>query len=247
MPVVSDESATLMADYVGSTQRVQVAMPESGAVTATIYSCDAKHEHGITLILAHGAGANQSSDFMVRMARAMAARGITAVTFNFPYTEAGRRIPDPAARLEASYNAIVSAARGGLLTDGPAKTLVIGGKSMGGRIATQIAAAPRKDVDGIVALGYPLHPPGRPDKLRTAHLPRITAPMLIVQGERDTFGTPEELRPILETLKSPVELYVVTSGNHSLTVPKRGAPPQAEVDRAVADKIEQWLRSIGDR
>jgi uncharacterized protein len=245
MAVASHEWDTMMADYVGSTRRVQVAVPRSGAVTATTYACDEKH--GITLILAHGAGGNQSSDFMVRTAQAMAARGIATLTFDFPYTEAGRRIPDPAAKLEASYNAVVSAARKGLLTDGPTKTLVIGGKSMGGRIATQIAAAPRGDIDGIVALGYPLHPPGRPDKLRTAHLPQITVPMLIVQGERDAFGTPEELRPIVDKLKSPVELYVVKSGDHSLAVPKRGAPPQAEVDRAVADKIEQWLRSIGDR
>jgi uncharacterized protein len=247
MPVFSHEWATLMADYVGCARRIQVAVPQSEPVTATTYACSEKHKRGIALILAHGAGGNQSSAFIVHTAQTMAARGITTVTFNFPYSEAGRRIPDPALKLEASYNAVVSAAHGGLLMERPAKTLVIGGKSMGGRIATQIAATPRGDIGGILVLGYPLHPPGRPDKLRTAHLPRITAPMLIVQGERDAFGTPEELRPILDALKSPVELYVVKSGDHSLAVPKRGAPAQAEVDRAVADKIEQWLRGVGDR
>jgi predicted alpha/beta-hydrolase family hydrolase len=90
-------------------------------------------------------------------------------------------------------------------------------------------------------LGYPLHPPGRLDKLRTKHLPDIKVPMLIVQGARDAFGTPEELRPVLKHLKAPADLYVVEGGDHSFKVPKRGGIPQEAVYKAVLDEIEGWL------
>ena len=134
---------------------------------------------GTTMILAHGAGAPQTHPFMTAYARLLSARGIDVVTFNFLYMERGRRAPDPKARLEACYRAVIAAARA---RAGHAdRRMVIGGKSMGGRIATQVAAADGADgvrVDGLVLLGYPLHPPGRPDKPRTAHLPAVTAPMM---------------------------------------------------------------------
>jgi predicted alpha/beta-hydrolase family hydrolase len=95
-----------------------------------------------------------------------------------------------------------------------------------------------------VFLGYPLHPPGRPDKLRSAHLPQIRAPMLFVQGSRDTFGTPEELAPILETLNAPAELTVIEDGDHSFKVRKTAPLSQAAVFDFILDTVERWLRAL---
>jgi len=211
-------------------------------VTATLYAASAKDRRDLAVMLAHGAGANQTSAFMVEFAQALAARGFDTITFNFLYSEAGKGPPDRNDRLEACYRAMIAAFHGGTITeDAERSRLVIGGKSMGGRIASQVVAATPDRVAGLVLLGYPLHPPGRPDKLRSKHLPKITVPMLVVQGSRDTFGTPEELRPILKPLKAPAELYVVEGGDHSFKVPKRGAPPQAQVHAAVLDEIQGWL------
>src|SRR5262249_33772460 len=104
-------------------------------------------------------------------------------------------------------------------------------------------AAGGDDVAGLVFLGYPLHPPGRPDQLRSEHLGRIRAPMLFVQGSRDAFGTPDELRLALTGVKAAADLYVVDRGDHSCKVPKRGAMPQDQVYDAVLDEIVRWIRA----
>jgi predicted alpha/beta-hydrolase family hydrolase len=121
--------------------------------------------------------------------------------------------------------------------------LAIGGKSMGGRIASQVAAAGLGDLAGLVFLGYPLHPPGRPDRLRAAHLSQVRAPMLFVQGSRDPFGKPDELRPIIKGLEPSAELYVVEAGDHSFKVPKSLGVRQQDVYEAIQDRIETWLRA----
>jgi uncharacterized protein len=218
-------------------EHIRVAVPPSDQVTALAYRASPGRRIGATLILAHGAGADQSSGFMVHVATSLAARGVDTVTFNFLYTEQGRRVPDKNERLESCWRAVIAAVRGEPLRDGK---LVIGGKSMGGRIASQIAVA-GEDVAGLVFLGYPLHPPGRPDKLRSEHLGRIHAPMLFVQGSRDAFGTPEELRDALSDAKAAGDLFVVEGGDHSFKVPKRGAVPQDQVYDAVLDEIVRWL------
>jgi hypothetical protein len=176
---------------------------------------------------------------MVDFARGLARRGCQAVTFNFPYTEQGRRLPDRAPTLEACFRDVIAAIRARAdLGTGP---LVIGGKSMGGRIASHLAAQGLADLAGLVALGYPLHPPGRPEQLRALHLARIRQPMLIVQGSRDAFGTPEELRPALVPLGATATLQVVEGGDHSFKVPKRGPITQEEVFERVQDEIARWI------
>jgi predicted alpha/beta-hydrolase family hydrolase len=207
-------------------------------VTALVYSSPEARPVA-TLILAHGAGAPQSSAFMVDFARGMARRGCQAVTFNVPYTEQGRRLPDRAPTLEACFRDVIAAIRARAdLGTGP---LVIGGKSMGGRIASHLAAQGLADLAGLVTLGYPLHPPGRPEQLRALHLARIRQPMLIVQGSRDAFGTPEELRPALVPLGATATLQVVEGGDHSFKVPKRGPITQEEVFEWVQDEIARWI------
>ena len=119
---------------------------------------------------------------------------------------------------------------------------------MGGRIATQVAAADRDlPAAGLVLLGYPLHPPGRPRELRAAHLPAIARPMLFVQGSRDTFGTPSELGPVLAGLVPAPMLHVVDGGDHSLKVSRRDPEVQAAVYDDVQRTIVRWMQSVIER
>jgi predicted alpha/beta-hydrolase family hydrolase len=214
--------------------KIKVNAQES--VTATRYPASKSKRLGVTLILGHGAGANQTSGFMTTFARAFAARGIDVVTFNFLYTEQGRNAPDRADKLEACYRAVIDAVRKKLGDD----RLFIGGKSMGGRIASQVAAQGVEGLSGLVFLGYPLHPPGNPEKLRAAHLAQIKKPMLFVQGERDTFGTPDELRPIIKKLKPVPKIYPIALGDHSFAVPKK-AGSQEEIYMKVQGAIVEWM------
>ncbi len=193
---------------------------------------------GATLVLAHGAGAPQTHPVMVSMAEASAARGVEVVTFDFLYRRGPRRAPDRNDVLEATWLAAIEAVRG--RTD---RRLFIGGMSMGGRIATQVAARDEVTVEGLVLLGYPLHPPGKPAQLRKAHLPRVRAPMLFVQGSRDAFGTPAELAPVLEGLAAGTRLFVVEGADHSLALPKsRGEAPDQTRAR-VADEVARFIAS----
>jgi predicted alpha/beta-hydrolase family hydrolase len=221
-------------------EEFRVDINEYQTVTATLYPAPSRGRAGITLILGHGAGAGQSSPFMVKFATELASRGIDTVTFNFFYAEHRRGGPDPNDKLEACYRAVIETVRKHkkLSRNGVA----IGGKSMGGRIASQVAAAGVGDLTGLVFLGYPLHPPGNPEKLRSKHLPLIKAPMLFIQGSRDTFGTAEELKPIAKKLPHAT-LHIIEGGDHSLKVPKSAGLTQEEVYKSVQDEIVRWLKS----
>jgi len=223
-------------------EKLTIAINESDSVSALLYSAPKKLRTGSTLILGHGAGANQLSGFMRLFANGLAECGIDVITFNFLYMEQGRHVPDPKQKLEACYLAVIDTASRHKKLKG--NRLAVGGKSMGGRIASQVAAQPEgaKAVDALVFLGYPLHPPGRPDKLRDSHLPEIKAPMLFVQGARDTFGTPDELRAVFEKQHLSPTLYVVEGGDHSLKVPKSSGVAQDEVYMATMDRIVSWLQ-----
>jgi uncharacterized protein len=223
----------------------RVDITPSEQVTAIVYPAAPRDPAGISLILAHGAGANQTSGFMVHVAGALAARGIETITFNFAYTEAGRRLPDRNDSLEACWRRVIEACRSEEIGGGgERRKLAIGGKSMGGRIASQVAAADPDGIAGLVFLGYPLHPPGRPDKLRSKHLPAIRAPMLFVQGSRDAFGSPDELAPVIKTLRAPARLCVVEGGDHSFKVAKKSGLSQDQVYQFILDEIALWLRAL---
>lgn len=224
-------------------EKLIVNVNDRDSVTALLYPAPKKNRAGITIILGHGAGANQLHPFMRLFASGLAELGLDAMTFNFVYMEQGRRVPDQKAKLEACYRAAIDAASvHKKLKD---NRLAIGGKSMGGRIASQVAATPATapNIAALVFLGYPLHPPGRPDKLRDAHLPDITAPMLFVQGSRDTFGTGDELRAVIKRLNLTAKLYAIEGGDHSLKVPKSAGIPQEQVYQSTMDEIASWLQS----
>src|SRR5713226_9205004 len=223
-------------------ESLAVKVNDQESVTALLYSAAKKDRAGLTVVLGHGAGANQLSGFMRMVASGLAARGFDAMTFNFLYKERGKSVPDPKARLESCYQAVIGAA----LKHKKLKRnkLIIGGKSMGGRIASQVAAANPDGIDGLVFLGYPLHPPGRPDKMRDEHLPNIKAPMLFVQGARDAFGTADEIRAVIKRLRLPATLYVIEGGDHSFKVPKSAGVPQQEVYEKVMDEVAGWLARL---
>ena len=210
------------------------------ATTALVYAASA-HPVGAALVLGHGAGAGQGSPFMTGFAAALAALGVDTVTFNFLYTEQRRRIPDRAPALESCYRAAIDAVRARVPSARDA--LFIGGKSMGGRIATQVAAADAAlPVRGLVLLGYPLHPPGRPAERRDSHLPAVRRPMLFVQGSRDAFGTPAQLSPIFEAMTPAASLHEVADGDHSFKVPRVDAAGQAAVYANIQQAVVAWVR-----
>jgi predicted alpha/beta-hydrolase family hydrolase len=213
-----------------------VTVQPGAATTALVYPAEG-HSLGAALILGHGAGADQRSSFMVTFARAFSALGLDVVTFNFLYTEQRRRVPDRQPVLESSYRAVIDSATQKL--ESARESLFIGGKSMGGRIATHVAAAdPHLPLKGLVLLGYPLHPPGRPPQRRDAHLPVVGRPMLFVQGSRDAFGMPQEFAGLLDTLTPPASLHVVDSGDHSFKVRKDQAAVYSTVQRTIVDWID---------
>ena len=207
----------------------------SEAVAVTVYSSPSA---AAALVLAHGAGAGQSSPFMTRFARGLVERGVSAATFDFPYMAARRKMPDKAPVLEACWRGAISAARAQL----PDVPLFIGGKSMGGRIASQVVAGEHDPVAGLVFLGYPLHPPGKPEQRRDAHLPGITEPMLFVQGSRDAFGAAQEIRDLLPRLQR-AEIYEVAGGDHSFKVSGRGGPKQDDVIAGILDEVVRFMGS----
>jgi predicted alpha/beta-hydrolase family hydrolase len=216
---------------------------EGGTVTARHFAAATS---GPLLVLGHGAGADQRHRFMVAIASRLAERGVAVVTFNFLYTERKRRSPDRAPVLEATWTSVLDAVVGRL---DPVRTIAVGGKSMGGRIASMVAASKPgskawQRVGGLVLLGYPLHPPGQPEKPRVAHLPSIDVPILIVQGTRDTFGTREEIEPVFDALKTRVDYEFIDGGDHSFAVPRSSGHTEGDILDRVADRVAGWLTAL---
>jgi hypothetical protein len=188
---------------------------------------------GTYLVLAHGAGGNMHTPSLKRFADGLVARGIGAVRFNFVYSEAKKKTPDRTAVLEACWLAVAEhvAAR--------ADRLFLGGRSMGGRIASHIVAAGYPTA-GLVFLAYPLHPPGKPERIRDAHLIDIAAPMLFLQGTRDPFARPDLLEQTITRLKDAT-LYSIEGGDHSHRVPGR---TEKEVTEALVAKTADWIERV---
>lgn len=223
-------------------EKVTVQVSDADSVTALLYPATKQNKSRTTIILGHGAGANQLSPFMRLFASGLAERGLDAITFNFIYTENKKGAPDPKAKLESCYKAVIDTAARHKNLKG--NRLLIGGKSMGGRIASQVAAEGDDRIAGLVFLGYPLHPPGQPQKLRTDHWPAIKAPMLFVQGTRDSLGTPDEIKPFLKKLKLDASIYVIETGDHSFKVQKSAGVAQDVVYERAMDRIIEWAKDL---
>ena len=228
-------------------ENLTVEANEKESVTALLYPAAKKNRAGVTVVLGHGAGAGQTSGFMRMYAKGLAHRGLDVITFNFVYMEQGRSVPDQKLKLERCFRAVIEAG----LKHKKLKnnSVVIGGKSMGGRIASQVMAgedreALASDVVGLVFLGYPLHPPGQPTKLRVEHLEHIKKPMLFVQGTRDALGTPEEIKPFVKNLRPAAEFHEIEGGDHSFKAPKKFGLSPDQIFETSMDEIDRWIRSI---
>jgi predicted alpha/beta-hydrolase family hydrolase len=192
-------------------------------------------------VLAHGAGAGMEHPFMESVARALLTRGIATLRYQFPYTEAGGRRPDPPAVLLATVRAAVARARELM----PHLRLFAGGKSMGGRMTSNAAAdRPLDDVAGLIFLGFPLHRPKTPAIDRAEHLARVGVPMLLLQGTRDDLADLELIRQVTARLGSAGTLHVVEGADHSFAVLKRSGRTATEVLEELADTIAGWARSV---
>ena len=163
-----------------------------------------------TIVLAHGAGAGMTHPFLAAVASGLAAAGLAVVRFDFPYRAANKKVPDPMPVLQDALRTVVREHASG--------PFVLAGKSMGGRVATMIAD--ELVASGVVVFGYPFHPPDRPQQLRTAHLATLRTPALILQGERDEFGTRDDVAGY--TLSPSIDVRWFTDGDHSL-VPRRAS------------------------
>jgi predicted alpha/beta-hydrolase family hydrolase len=189
----------------------------------------------LAVILAHGAGQGMNSPFMTFFQIATAARGFLSVKFNFAYMEAKRKIPDPQPKLQATYRRVIEEIR---LEYNP-RRFVIGGKSMGGRIASYVAGD-IAGVIGLVFLGYPLHPPGKPEQLRDEHLYKLNLPMLFISGTRDNFAQRELLARVTARIGKRAAVCWIEGGDHSL----KTARNDKESLQVVARMMLDWLSNL---
>lgn len=190
------------------------------------------------LLLAHGAGAGMDHPFMRSVADGLAKSGVGVVRFNFAYTELGRKAPDRQVVLERTFAEVAAGARD-LLSPGK---LFLGGKSMGGRIASHLAAA-GEPCEGLVFLGYPLHPPGRPERMRDAHLYEIRVPMLFVEGTRDPFCPLDRLASVLEKIDASHDLVVIADGDHSFKVRKSSGRSSSDALDELVAAVAAWIKA----
>lgn len=194
-----------------------------------------------TLVLAHGAGAGMEHPFMGGFTQALNDDGVATLRFNFPYREAGRKFPDRPPLAIATWRAAMEEASASAAAHSDTGPLWAAGKSFGGRMAS-MAVAEGMPAAGLVYLGYPLHPPGKPEKLRDEHLYGLTLPMLFLQGTRDTFATPELLEGVVARIGPTATLHWYDGGDHSFVVAgkKRSAD---EIGASAAAPVAAFLRS----
>ena len=192
-------------------------------------------------IAAHGAGGNLNDRGMLAVAKALRGVGVGVVRFNFPYTEKKSGRPDPMPKLMDTIRAVVDRSRG--MSGG---TLLIGGRSMGGRAASMLAAD-GFEADGLLLLAYPLHPAGAPEKLRDAHLPRITMPVLCFNGTRDALCRRDLMEAVLRTVVTPWTMHWLEDADHSFHVLKSSGRTDAEVLDEIAAATQRWSAGLDHR
>ncbi|MFN2490750.1 MAG: alpha/beta family hydrolase [Actinomycetota bacterium] len=194
------------------------------------------------VVLAHGAGARLDGEFMSTVAEGLGRRSMLVCRFNFLYAEQDRKGPDRGPILEDTWRAVLEA----LADVARDKSLILGGKSMGGRIASHVVAD-GATADGLVFLGYPLHPPGKPGRLRDEHLARIPVPMLFVEGTRDPFCPLETLHAVLQRLEADAEVAPIDGGDHSFKVRRSSGRTTQQAWREVTDAAAAWIEARIER
>jgi uncharacterized protein len=226
-----------------TTERLRVALdpPQAVSTTSVLLWRPQEDRGGVTFVLAHGAGSDFTHPTLRAISRGLAERGHRVAVFNFGYSEAGRRRPDPMPRLEAAYRDVLAGLRPHLGN----RPVVIGGRSMGGRVATHIAAR-GEPCAGLCLLGYPLHPAGRPERLRTDHWPALRLPMLFVTGDRDRLCdlTLLERQRAARLGGADSVVHVVAGADHGFGVRVRDGRGHTEVLGEVVDVVASWAARL---
>jgi len=210
-----------------------------GEETSAVFEPAETAEQGIVFVCAHGAGGSMNDRGIVQTAKMLRSRGIGVVRFNFLYKEKGSGRPDPMPRLKETVAAVVARTRQEIKP----KLLIIGGRSMGGRAASMLAAD-GFECDGLLLLAYPLHPPGQPEKLRDAHLPAIRVPVICFSGTRDPFCQRELMEAALKTVKTKWEMRWVEGADHSFHVLKSSGRTETEVLVEIGNFAETWVERL---
>ncbi len=203
------------------------------------YEPSATGDDAALFVCAHGAGGSMSDKSMLATAAAMRAAGIGVARFNFIYKEKKSGRPDPMPKLKAVITAVVNQIRESMVP----KKLIIGGRSMGGRAASMLAAD-GFHADGLLLLAYPLHPAGQPEKLRDAHLPQIKMPVIAFSGTRDALCTRSLMEAALKTVKTRWDMHWVEGADHSFHVLKSSGTTDAQVMTDIADSSRRWVASL---
>ena len=222
------------------TKNITISLSNSENVSGVIAAPENyRAGEGTGVIIAHGAGNDMDHALIVTLSNGLAEAGFITLRFNFPYKEKGRKAPDSQEKLILTWQSVYNF----LKTDTEFKTdkIVAAGKSMGGRVASQMVADGQMDADRLVFLGYPLHAPGRKDKLRDAHLYRINIPILFFAGTRDPLCDLALLKGVLEKLPSPWSLETIEGGDHSFVLPKSAKTTQEEIYGQILEKMINWL------
>jgi len=215
--------------------RVQVGEESTSAV----FDRSDVGDGSTVFVCAHGAGGNMSDRGMVTVTKALGARGLDIVRFNFLYKEKHSGRPDPMPKLKETTQAVVARVRAEV---NPSR-LIIGGRSMGGRAASMLAAD-GFDCSGLLLLAYPLHPAGRPDQLRDAHLPSIRVPVLCINGTRDPLCTPDLMERAIAPVSAPWQMHWLDGADHSFHVLKSSGRNDLAVMAEVADVVEAWVAGL---
>ena len=211
--------------------RVKVGETETSAV---FEPADGKER--AVFVCAHGAGGNMNDRSMLNLAKVLRAQGLSVVRFNFLYKEKKSSSPDKMPKLQECFSAVVDRTR----SEVKPKKLFIGGRSMGGRAASMMAAE-NFDCDALMLFAYPLHPPGQPEKLRDEHLRTIKVPVICFNGTRDAFCTKSLMEKAIESVKTDWEMHWIEGADHSFHVPKSSGRTDADVMAEVGAVTKDWL------
>lgn len=223
-----------LAELIHREWRVTVGAAETSAVFEPAESATSP-----LFVCAHGAGGNLGDKGILQLTRALRSRGLSTVRFNFLYREKKSGRPDPMPRLEECFSAVVARVREELNPH----TLIIGGRSMGGRAGSMMAAK-GFNCDGLLLFAYPLHPPGQPEKLRDAHMSSIEVPVLCFNGTRDPFCNPALMEAALKAVKTRWEMQWIEGADHSFHVLKSSGRTDVQVLDDVADHTQRWVASL---
>lgn len=211
-----------------------------GGHTSALYEPAANGSSGLVFVCAHGAGGHMRDRSMNALAEALRECGLDMVSFNFLYREQGSNRPDPMPRLEACMRAVIDHVHDTLNP----RILLVGGRSMGGRTATMLAAADL-ECDGLLLFAYPLHPAGKPEKLRDAHLGRIDSPVLCFNGTRDALCRRDLMERTVAAVGSRWRMHWIDGADHGFHVLKSSGRTDADVLTEVANVVGQWLPTLG--